>query len=129
MAKLVAGDLRAKGHIVSLTEGKSAGGFWDDDFWDEPKKTPPPPPPPPPPPSRESAELARLRLENSSLRRQLAEANKRSLARSSDLDDLLRKFGLPAYRALTKFAHPDAGGDHDWMVRINAAWDRIGRSA
>lgn len=48
------------------------------------------------------------------------------------LVDLLTDLGLPAFRALTKVTHPDAGGSTEWSQRINIAWDRAqrkGRSA
>jgi hypothetical protein len=75
------------------------------------KKQAPPPPPPPPP------------RDNSWARRG---------AGDQVLIDLLIDLGLPAFRALTKVTHPDAGGSTEWSQRVNAAWTQAqkrGRSA
>lgn len=72
-------------------------------------------------------ELRRLRAQV----RQLTAELRRTSTGSDDasLEQFLERFGLPAYRSLTKIAHPDAGGDHAWMSHLNQVWDRIGRSA
>jgi hypothetical protein len=80
----------------------------------------------------DTKEVSRLRAKVADLEAEVRTLRRMSrMASSSDdrvLRDLLSTFGLPGYRALTKVAHPDReGGSHDWMVRINAAWERVGK--
>lgn len=78
------------------------------------------------------AELDDPDVERLARRLRAAERELETLRRESrdELVDFLRTFGLPGYRALIKVTHPDRdGGSHDWTVRVNKAWDALGRSA